>query len=132
MNIHPVMHEVSVMADLIEAIKKELERYDVISVKEVSLTVGRLTNLGPEQLEFAYEIMSKDSILEGSKLNIKEEEVEVRCSQCGYEGPVKNMDVGEEAHFIVPILSCPKCSSAVMITAGKSCCVRSIDIEEAD
>ncbi|AIZ56299.1 putative hydrogenase nickel incorporation protein HypA [Candidatus Methanoplasma termitum] len=126
------MHEVSVMADLIEAIKKELERYDVVSVKEVYLIVGKLTNLGSEQLEFAFEIMSKDSILDGSKLTIKEEEIEVRCSQCGYEGPVNNMDIGEESHFSVPILSCPKCGSAVIITAGKSCRVSSIDIEEAD
>ena len=125
------MHEVSIMADLIAAIKKELERYDVISVKEVTLIVGKLTNLGTEQLEFAYEIMSKDSVLEGSKLVILEEEIEVRCGECGYEGPVKNMDLGEDVHFQIPILSCPECGMAVTITAGKSCCVRSIDIEEA-
>jgi len=132
MRISSLMHEVSVMADLIEAIKKELEKYDVISVDRVTLTVGKLTNLGAEQLEFAYEIMSKDSILDGSKLVIEEEEIEVRCGECGYEGRVKNMDLGEDAHYQIPILSCPKCNSAVTITSGKSCCVKSIDIEEAD
>ena len=125
------MHEVSVMAELISAILKELERYNVISVKEVSLTVGRLTNLGAEQLEFAYEVMSKDSVLEGSKLVIQEEDIMVKCEACGYEGPVKDLEMGEEAHIRVPILSCPECGGSVNIMAGRSCCVRSVDIEEA-
>ncbi|MDR0309835.1 MAG: hydrogenase/urease maturation nickel metallochaperone HypA [Candidatus Methanoplasma sp.] len=126
------MHEVSVMAELMTAVKKELERYDVVSVKEVALTVGRLTNLGAEQMEFAYEIMSKDSILEGSRLVIIEEEIEAECGQCGYKGPVKNMETEGDVHYNIPVLSCPECNGAVTITAGKTCCVRSIEIEEAD
>jgi len=125
------MHEVSVMADLITAIKDELEKHDVVSVKEVALVIGRLTNLGAEQLEFAYGIMSKDSILEGSTLVIEEEDIAVRCGECGYEGAVKNMDLGEDSHYNIPILSCPECGGAVAVTAGRSCRVRSIDIEEA-
>jgi len=125
------MHEVSVVADLITAILKELEKYDVVSVKEVTLTVGKLTNLGTEQMEFAYDVMSKDSILNGSKLVIEEENIIVKCEDCGYKGPVNVMNIGEEAHFQVPILSCPVCGKAVTIIAGKSCCVKSIDIEEA-
>ncbi|MCL2032818.1 MAG: hydrogenase maturation nickel metallochaperone HypA [Methanomassiliicoccaceae archaeon] len=126
------MHEVSVMADLMSAIKKELERYNVVSVREVTLTIGKLTNLGAEQMEFAYEIMSKDSILEGSRLVIEEEIIQVRCGKCGYEGPVKNIDMGEDSHFQIPVLSCPECGGAVAVTAGRSCCVRSMEIEEAD
>lgn len=120
------------VADLMAAIKKELERYDVISVKEVTLTVGKLTNLGKEQMEFAYEIMSKDTILEGSELIIEEEPIEVKCEKCGYLGPVKNMEFGDEMHYQVPILSCPDCGGAVTITAGKTCCVKCMEIEEAD
>ncbi len=114
------------------AIKKELERYDVISVKEVTMTVGKLTNLGTEQMEFAYEIMSRDSILEGSKLVIEEEEIEVECEKCGYKGPTKKLEMGEEMHYQIPILSCPECNGQVNITAGKTCCVKSMEIEEAD
>ncbi|MDR1955069.1 MAG: hydrogenase/urease maturation nickel metallochaperone HypA [Candidatus Methanoplasma sp.] len=126
------MHEVSVVADLMAAVKKELEKYDAVSVKAVILTVGKLTNLGTEQMEFAYEIMSKDSILEGSMLMIEEEDIKVACGKCGYEGPVNYMGTDEYAHYQIPVLSCPKCGSAVTVTAGKTCCVRSIEIEEAD
>lgn len=126
------MHEVSVVADLLAAIKKELERYDVISVKEVTMTVGKLTNLGFEQMEFAFEIMSRDTILEGAKLTIEEEEIEVECEKCGYKGPVKNLEMGEEVHYQIPVLSCPECNGPVKIIAGKTCCVKTMEIEEAD
>ena len=119
------------MADLIAAIERELEKYNVISVKEVTLTIGELTNLGIEQIEFAYEIMSKSSVLNGSILVVETESIKVKCEECGYKGPVKNIDLGEDSHNQIPILSCPACGSAVTITAGKSCCVKSIDIEEA-
>ena len=119
------------MAELMAAVKKELEGYDVVSVKEVTILIGKLTNLGKEQLEFAYEVMSRDSILEGSKLIIEEEDIEVKCNKCGYEGGVNTMDIGGDAHYQVPILSCPECGNAVSITAGRACCVVSMDIEEA-
>ena len=125
------MHEVSVVADIIAAINVELDKYNVVSVKTVTLTVGRLTNLGAEQMGFAYEIMSKNSILEGSELVVEEEDIKVSCGNCGYEGPVKDLEFGEDSHLRIPILSCPECGSTVTILTGRSCCVKSIDIEEA-
>lgn len=44
------MHEVSVMSSIIEAVLKELNKYDIESVEEVYLTVGEMTYLGSEQL----------------------------------------------------------------------------------
>ncbi|MDR1405217.1 MAG: hydrogenase maturation nickel metallochaperone HypA [Candidatus Methanoplasma sp.] len=126
------MHEVSAMADLMAAIKDELKRYEVVSVKKVTLTIGKLTNLGAEQMEFAYEIMSRDSILEGSELVIEEEDVEIGCAECGYEGPAESFAAGEDTDCRIPILSCPECRSAVTVTAGMTCRVRSVEIEEAD
>jgi len=123
------MHEVSVVADLIAAIVKELEKYNVVKVNKVTLTVGKLTNLGTEQMEFAYEVLSKNSILNGSELVIETESIKVKCDECGYTGPVNVLDLGED-HFQIPVLSCPVCGSAVTILAGRSCCVKSIDIEE--
>jgi len=127
------MHEVSVVSDLVRAILVELEKYNVASVHEVTIIIGRLTNLGTEQMEFAYEIVTRDTILEGSKLNIEPEEIEIQCSSCGYTGPAKNIDIGgyTDDHFI-PILSCPDCGGPIKVTAGQSCRVKNIDIEEVE
>ena len=79
-----VMHEVSVISNMVDAILRELEGYNVEKVEDVNIVIGDLTSLGPEQLEFAYEIVTKGTVLEGSKLVIESEKVAVRCNECGY------------------------------------------------
>lgn len=127
------VHEVSVTSDLVRAILDELQKYKVVSVHAVTLTIGRLTNLGGEQMQFAYEVVTRDTILEGSDLIIEDEEVELECMSCDYKGPARNLTFGEytDEHFI-PVLACPVCGGAVRVTKGKTCCVKNIDIEEAE
>ena len=125
------MHEVSVVANIVEAILHELENYNVERVEDVNIVIGDLTSLGFEQLEFAFEIVTKDTLLEGCKLNLIREKVEIRCKSCGYEGPADNVDSDFSNHSI-PILACPKCNGPVEITAGESCCVKDLNIVEAE
>ncbi len=124
------MHEVSVVSDLVSAILRELEKYDVQSVEEVTLVIGDMTSLGEEQMTFAYEIVTKGTELEGSKLVIEKEAVQVCCLDCGYEGPVNNIQSDYDDHYI-PILSCPKCGGKVRVTAGQTCSVKNLRIVEA-
>ena len=129
------MHEVSVMSSIIEAVLKELNKYDIESVEEVYLTVGEMTYLVSEQLEFAYEILTQDSILKGSKLVIETEKIEVMCNNCGYTGSIKYLESGEEDesyHTQLPIISCPQCSSQVEVVKGRSCVVKSVKAVERD
>jgi hydrogenase nickel incorporation protein HypA/HybF len=123
------MHEATVTAQLVDAVLEELKKYKVLSVSAVTLTVGELTNLGAEQMEFAYSVITRDTVLEGSKLIVETESVSLRCSKCGYEGPAKNLDFGDTMEHRIPILSCPVCGGPVMVTAGQSCCVKNMDIE---
>lgn len=125
------MHEVSVVASMVEAILHELENYNVEKVEEVNIVIGDLTSLGFEQLEFAFEIVTKDTVLEGCKLNLIREEVEVACKSCGYKGPADNVS-SDFSNHVIPILACPKCGGGVEITAGESCCVKDLNIVEAD
>ncbi len=125
------MHEVSVVSDLVTAILGELEKYNVEKVEEVTLTIGDMTSLGTEQMEFAYEVVTRDTKLEGSKLVIEHEKIIVHCQSCGYEGEVKMLESDYGEHTI-PVLSCPKCNGDVKVIAGQSCCVKNLRIVEAD
>lgn len=122
------MHEVSVMASIVEAVLEELKRHDVESVEEVDLVIGEITFLGREQMEFAYEVVTRGTILEGSRLVMHEEKVEVECPSCGYAGPVPY--VGGSPDHMIPDLSCPRCSGAVRVTKGKGCRVTSLRVVE--
>jgi hydrogenase nickel incorporation protein HypA/HybF len=120
------MHEVSVMAGIVESVLKELEKHDVLRVEEVVLTLGELTFLGEEQLQFAYEIITRETALQGSTLVIVPEETELQCLSCGYQG--KADKVGEEFHMAMPSLACPKCKGKVKVLKGRSCRVTSMKV----
>ena len=119
------MHEFSVTSQIVQNVLAEAEKRGAKKVTEVHLTIGKLTFLGLEQVRFAYEVLTKDTIMEGSKLVIDEQEGTVKCSNCNYEGGFKYED-DPLYHVPVPTLKCPKCSSTVNITAGKECTIRNI------
>ncbi|MBI0583237.1 MAG: hydrogenase maturation nickel metallochaperone HypA [Methanomassiliicoccus sp.] len=125
------MHEVGVMTSILEAVLEELKNHKVQKVEEVRLTIGDLTYLGEDQLSFAFEILTRGTILEGSTLVVEHEEVEVRCPTCGYDGRAEYYQ-DEMYSSNVPTLNCPRCGSRVDVVKGKSCTVRSIKVVEED
>ena len=126
------MHEYSVMNQLVSALLDELDGRDIDRVKEVRIEVGELTFLGTDQLEFAYETLSKDTILEGSELDIEEIDSEIRCGECGYEGGVNYSD-RTSVHYNVPVISCPECDSKPDVVQGKETQIVGVTaVEEED
>jgi hydrogenase nickel incorporation protein HypA/HybF len=109
----------------VQNVLAEAEKRKAKKVTAVYLVVGKLTFLGLEQVRFAYEVLTKDTIMEGSKLIIEEQEGVVKCSNCGYEGGFKYED-DPLYHVPVPTLKCPKCGNVVNIAAGKECTIKSI------
>ncbi len=114
------MHEYSVMNQLMSALLDELEeeKDNIERVKEVRIEVGELTFLGEDQLKFAFETLSKDTIVEEAELKVTELESEVRCDDCGYEGGI-NYSNDPAFHYNVPVISCPECDSKPEIVKGK-------------
>lgn len=91
----------------------------------MKLAIGELTFLNPGQVKFWYEMLTKDTIMEGSKLNIEEHKGKVQCPKCSYEGDFKYVD-DAALHMPMPTLQCPKCDNPVEIIGGKDCIIRSI------
>jgi len=121
------VHEFSVTSQIVQSVLAEAEKRSAKKVTEVHLVVGKLTFLGLEQLRFAFEALTKDTIMEGAKLVIGEQEGVVKCNNCGYEGGFKYED-DPLYHVPLPTLKCPKCGSVVEITAGKECTIKSIKL----
>ncbi len=119
------VHEGSITTQIVESVLKEANQRKAKKVIEVQLILGSLTFLNPEQVEFWYEMLTKGTIMEGSKLVIEKNEGTVCCSKCGYEGNFKYVD-DSALHVPMPTLQCPKCESAVEIVSGKDCIVKSV------
>ncbi|MFW6038644.1 MAG: hydrogenase maturation nickel metallochaperone HypA [Candidatus Saliniplasma sp.] len=125
------MHEYSVMKQLVAALLDELQDKEIDKVKQVRVEVGDLTFLGENQLKFAYEVLSKDTILEGSELKVLNKPAKIHCSRCGYEGGVKYSD-DHSFHYNVPVLSCPECDSKPEVIQGKEMTIVGVTAQEVD
>jgi len=118
------MHEFSVMSQIVDSVLEVVAKHDAKKVEEVDLEVGEFTMLGEEQMRFAYEVLAKDTVLQGSRLNFKVVKGQVRCKSCGYEGEMSILE--DMPHKVVPVLECPECHEPAEITAGRECVVRNI------
>ena len=50
---------------IVNSILEEAKKHNAKRIDEVHLVIGKLTFLGLEQVRFAYEILVKDTIMEG-------------------------------------------------------------------
>lgn len=119
------MHEGSITTQIVESVLQEARKRDAKKVTEVVLVIGSLTFLNPDQVRFWYEVLTKDTILEGSELKIEDSKGIVKCTKCGYEGDFKYVD-DPAFHIPTPTLNCPKCSDIVEIVGGKDCLIKNI------
>jgi hydrogenase nickel incorporation protein HypA/HybF len=119
------MHEVSVMARVVESVKGSLSGRDIVRVESVRLEIGDLTMLGKEQLRFAWSILANAGPLKGSKLVIVRRPAVVACHACGYRGAPKSAPKSW-SHTAIPLISCPKCGRDVDIVGGRETVVRSV------
>lgn len=119
------MHEFSITSQIVQNVLVEAEKRGAKRITEVHLVIGKLTFLGLDQVRFAYEVLTKGTIAEGSKLTIEEQEGFVKCGNCGYQGGFKYED-DPLYHVPVPTLKCPRCGSTVSIASGKECTIRNI------
>lgn len=112
---------------IVETILAEAEKRKAKRVTEVRLKIGSLSFLNPNQVRFAFKVISKDTILEKSRLYITLMEGEVKCSSCDYHGTL-NLADDPLFHVPYPTLMCPKCSSIVEIVAGRGCEIERIKV----
>jgi hydrogenase nickel incorporation protein HypA/HybF len=119
------MHELSVMAQVVESVTKELEGKHIIKVEVVRLEIGELTMLGKEQLKFAWGILTGDGPLKGSRLTVVKKPAVIECLKCGYRGGARH-STGLGSHIVFPYIACPKCGGEVKVVGGRECIIRSL------
>ncbi len=122
------MHEFSVTSQIVKTVLEEAEKQRAKKVLEVHLVIGKLTLLGIKQIRFAYNALTKDTPLKGSKLIIERKKGAVKCDSCGYEGPIKFKN-DPLYHLSFPTLACPKCGFTARIVEGRECLIKSIKLE---
>lgn len=113
------MHELSLATDLINAAMATAKQNNARQVLSVTVEVGELAMVNPEQLRFMYEVLTEENMLKGSELKIEIKRAVGECGSCGYKGPV------EDKYAV----SCPKCGLTLKAIEGRDVCLKNMEIE---
>ncbi len=112
------MHEYAIAYDLYATSRKTAVEHNARQVKKVSVEVGKMAMVNPEQVVFLFDtIKEEDPLFTTTLLECREISPQTRCS-CGYSG--------EE------IFVCPRCGALPEMVRGREIVVTSVEIEVDD
>ena len=110
------MHELSIIENIFIQINQIADENQLSKISEVKLSIGRLRQIVPEMMQFAFEQVAKGSRAEGASLVITQIPVSVRCRDCE-----KTFELAENN------FACQFCGSARLeILTGKEVVLESV------
>lgn len=95
------MHETDMTKALIVTIRDWWEENAQPTITRIHLVVGKFTCVEPVSLEFAFEVQTRNTFLNGVKLNIQETPLIAFCHHCQQE---YHPEIGIQ-------YACPECKS---------------------
>ncbi len=111
------MHELAITENLIEIAIEEGTKNDLVSINEIKVVIGRMHQLVPDLLYFAFETATENTIARHARLEIEWVPIEMQCHDCGKIFTI------EDILFI-----CQDCgSSRLTQLKGKELYVKSIE-----
>ncbi len=111
------MHELSIAESIVNI---ALRHADGRPVSKVELEVGHLRQVVPSALQFAFELLSNGTVLEGSELAIEDVPARGRCRACAVETTMRAFP-----------LQCGSCGGLDLeIVAGDELLVTALELEE--
>ena len=93
------MHETAIAQGLFSTIEKEVKKQKAKPLS-ATMTCGLLNAVNDEVLQFAFDVICKDTICEAMKLNIEHKPLQGQCEKCD-----KQFDI----EITKPL--CPHCGS---------------------
>jgi hydrogenase nickel incorporation protein HypA/HybF len=115
------MHELSIVASVVESVTESLEAYPGTRVLEVRLRVGALASVVVDSLEFCWGIATEGTALEGSRLVVKTLPVVMHCAGCAADVELDG----------VQSFRCPRCDAPCSdLRQGRELDIESFEIED--
>jgi hydrogenase nickel incorporation protein HypA/HybF len=114
------MHELSIAMSIVDMAQEEAERRN-IQVDAVHLELGALSGVVKEALLFSYTIACDGTLLEGSRLVVKDIPIEVFCPSCKQRRTLASMQW----------FHCPDCGGATSeILRGKELVITALELRQ--
>jgi len=118
------MHEMSIAQSLVAIVQQEMAKHGVTRLHGVLVRHGALAAVVPHALTFAWEVLTRDTPLDGARLDMEEVPVRLRCSSCGAEFTPEECD----RLLLIP---CPACGEDLghEVLEGKELYIENLEAE---
>ncbi|NUQ70172.1 MAG: hydrogenase maturation nickel metallochaperone HypA [Chthonomonadales bacterium] len=112
------MHELGIMDSILRTAFERSEEAGASRIHRITLTIGSLSGVAPEALEFAFGALTVDTAAEGATLDIRRNDVRITCAVCGAEYVPE-----------APVACCTVCGSpGGAITTGREIELTSLEV----
>ncbi len=113
------MHELSITQSILSIALEQAEAVQAKKLTKINLTIGELSGIVDECVEFYFELLSKDTIAAGASLCFARPPTRVRCRNCDNVFSPDNLN-----------WACPNCQEQqIEIISGRECYVSSIEVD---
>ena len=112
------MHELSIAQEILRIIHQYVPDPQPNCVKSVKVSIGKMSNILTDSLNFCFEAITSNSALNGTKLEIIETAVKINCLNCLKESEIEP-----------PVFACPVCGhNQIKIISGTEMQVEEIEL----
>ena len=113
------MHEISIANSVVDVAREHAEHEGAAKVTAITLRIGALSCVHKQSLLFGFELVSKETLLEGAELKIVEVPVTIFCVSCRQEVELPGIQ-----QFCCPFCQTPSAD----IRRGRELDIESIEI----
>ena len=113
------MHEMSIAQSVIDIVEEEMQKNGAKTLRSVRLNIGQMSAIVPDSLSFCFEIIIKDTHLDGARLIMDLTPLMGYCPECEEEFEIEDY-----------AFSCPKCGDTKIKTiAGQDLSIVEIEVD---
>ena len=113
------MHEMSLCESIVQIIEDSARKQHFKQVKTVWLEIGKLSGVEIDAMYFGFDAVSRNTIVEGAKLEIIQLPGQAWCLQCS-----KSIEVEQRYD------ACPDCGSyQLQVTGGDEMRIKELEVE---
>jgi hydrogenase nickel incorporation protein HypA/HybF len=114
------MHELSVSENVLNIAQKHAIEANASRVTDIYITVGRLSSIVDDSIQFYWDIISQDTICKGAQLHFNRIPARLLCMNCSNEFTLD-----------AELSPCPSCGSVQLkVVSGEEFFLDSIAIEK--
>ena len=95
------MHELGIAQSVLDAVRAEAGKRNDAKPVKIGLRIGELSAVDPDALRFSFEALTRETDMDGLKLEIEMCPRRHRCNECGTEFNVREF-----------IFECPRCGGS--------------------